>query len=299
MIENNQKYEIAVLGGDRRQANMINEFLARGFGVRAYGLGGHYTKCNGAEIFSSIDKAMDGADAVILPLPVTRDNLYLSADGEKVSLSDIVKLTAKNRAFLLGGMLPQEMIRQCEALGVEACDYYKSEALQKKNALPSAEGALMIAMEHTDITVKGMKALVTGFGRIGALLADMLDKLGADVTVGARRDEVLCELSLLGYRAVRIGGDGTELGEAVKNSDVIFNTVPSVIFNEKVLSEVRNKPLYVEIASSPGGIDLGAARKIGIEIVFAPSLPGKYSPVNAGRYIFETISEMLSERRKI
>lgn len=290
--------KIAVIGGDKRQTVIVGEFIKAGCEVRAFALGDAGQAARGAEICMSVDKAVEGADVIVLPLPVTRDNVYLAAVGVKVALSDIIKLTAKNRAILLGGMIPEEMMRQCRALGIEVYDYYKSESLQRKNALPSAEGALMIAMEHTDITVKGMKALVCGYGRIGSLLALMLDKLGADVTVGARRDETLCEVSLMGYSAIRLGGDGRELSEAVRNSDVIFNTVPSVIFTEKVLSEVKNKPLYIEIASSPGGIDLSAARDAGIDTVIAPSLPGKYSPVSAGGYIFETISDILSERRK-
>ena len=66
---------------------------------------------------------------------------------------------------------------------------------------------------------------------------------------------------------------------------------------EKLLKSVNGSPLYIEIASSPGGIDIKAARDAGVEIVLAPSLPGRYAPVSAGKYVFETISEILSERR--
>ncbi len=292
-------FKFAVLGGDKRQAVIVNELINAGADVRIFALGDNRSAMHGSENCMSVEKAIEGCDVVVLPLPVTRDNIHLSAQNVKVTLSEIVKLTAKSKSFLLGGMIPLETLRQCEALGVEAYDYYKNESLQRKNALPSAEGALMIAMEHTEITVKGMKALVTGYGRIGSLLADMLDKLGAEVTVGARRDETLCELSLMGFKAIRLGGDSTELVEAASNCDVIFNTVPNVIFTEKVLKKVKNKPLYVEIASSPGGIDLTAARDVGLETIFAPSLPGKYSPISAGKYVFETIYEILFERSKI
>ena len=155
----------------------------------------------------------------------------------------------------------------------------------------------MIAMEHTDITVNGMRALVCGYGRIGKVLTDILSVLGADVTVAARRDESLCEISLMGHRALRLDAEGLTLKEGLRNVDVIFNTVPSIIFTEKTLSECKNKPLYIEIASAPYGIDPSAARKVGIETVYAPSLPGKYAPVSAGEYIFETISDIILKRR--
>ena len=59
---------------------------------------------------------------------------------------------------------------------------------------------------------------------------------------------------------------------------------------------MANKPLYIEIASAPGGIDLPAARDKGIKTIIAPSIPGKYSPKTAGKYIFETVCDILSER---
>ena len=288
---------VAVIGGDKRQGVVARELINLGCSVRMLAIGDKASSFNGGELCGTLEKAVEGCRVIVLPLPVTRDNIHLSADGVKVELCDIVRLAARSNAIILGGMIPQEMVRLCDSFGVEVCDYYKSEELQRKNALPSAEGALMIAMEHTDVTVKGMRTLITGYGRIGSLLADMLDKLGAHVTVAARRDETLCEISMRGINAVRIDGNGNALAEAANNCQVIFNTVPSVIFTEKVLKQVKRKPLYIEIASSPGGVDLYAARDAGIETVFAPSLPGKYSPISAGGYVFETVFHILTERR--
>ena len=299
MDNNFENMKIAVLGGDKRQIVVAEELLRLGCDVRLYAVSDQAAFPDGAELFRSIDKAIEGARVIILPLPVTRDNIHLTAQNVKIALSDIVRLAKKNDSLLLGGMIPTETVKMCATLGVEVCDYYKSESLQKKNALPSAEGALMIAMEHTDVTVKGMRALITGYGRIGSLLADMLDKLGAEITVAARRDETLCEISMRGINAVRIESNGRALSEAANNCQVIFNTVPSVIFNEKILKQIKSKPLYIEIASSPGGIDIHSARDVGIDTVFAPSLPGRYSPVSAGKYVFETICEILTERSKI
>jgi len=301
MSINNEKYRFSIIGGDYRQVVIANELIRRGHNVKVFGLGNLGAHCRHAELFTSIDKAIDGSDVILLPLPVTRDNvnLLLASDpkAECIELVELVCLASRyNCRAILGGMIPDGICSLCEKEGVFVRDYYKSDDLQKKNALPSAEGALMLAMEHTDITVKDMKALVCGYGRIGPLLASMLRSLGADVSVAARRDETLCEISMDGYRAIRIGGNVEELGAAVDGCDVVFNTVPSVILTSAVLGRVKSKPLYIEIASLPGGIDLSAARDMGIRTVFAPSLPGKYSPRSAGKYIFETVSDILAER---
>ena len=296
-----EKYIFTILGGDRRQAVVAARLLDLGHTVRIYGLGELSARLCGAEIFSSVDKAVFGCDALILPLPVSRDNINLyfamSPTSQTVSLKDILNNASKSGCqVVLGGMIPDEALRQAQTLGLSAYDYYSSPDLQRKNALPSAEGALMIAMEHTDITVKGMKALVCGYGRIGSCLAAILDKLGAEVTVAARGDGALCEASLCGYGAVRIDPSDTQgLADAANLCDVIFNTVPSVIFNEQVLNGIRRKPLYIEVASSPGGIDVAEARQAGMQIIFAPSLPGRYAPRSAGEYIFETLSDILKK----
>ena len=293
MIEKKQ-YRFAIIGGDKRQMIVAGEIQRLGHNVSCVGFEDGDSLLSGCEVCSSVDKAMRDADFALLPLPITRDGVNVSSlCGENIALSDVLKLAKKNRTLLLGGVVTYDFSCQCSDFGVEIIDYYKSESLQTKNALPSAEGALMIAMEHTEITLHGMKALITGFGRIGKILSEMLKRLGASVTVAARRDETLCEITMSGFRAVRSDADGLSYAA---DCDVIFNTVPSIIFTEKVLQSYKNRPLYVEIASAPGGIDGSAARNMGVKIINAPSLPGKYSPVSAGKYLFETVFEILSER---
>ena len=296
MNNDTPKYKIAILGGDKRQAEIAALFSAKGHEVRLFGLSDGCLNASSGKLCTSVDKAIYGADFAILPLPITRDNLYLSATEEKISLADIVKLAAANKTILLGGMVSDDMKRLCNAHGIEICDYYAREELQKKNALPSAEGALMLAMENTEVTVNGMRALISGYGRIGKILAFLLLGMGAFVTIAARRDEVICEATLDGFDTVKIQGDGKELYRAAEKSDVIFNTVPAIIFTPSIVSGMTTKPLYIEIASAPGGIDLSAARDKGIKTIIAPSIPGKYSPKTAGKYIFETVCDILSER---
>ena len=296
MNNNSQKYKIAILGGDKRLSEVAELCSLKEHDVRLFGLSDGCLNATVGKLCSSVDKAMRDAEFAILPLPLTRDNIHLSSTGEKTPLSEIIRLASANHTILLGGIISDEMKKHCSALGVEIHDYYAREALQRKNALPSAEGALMLAMENTDITVSGMNALVCGYGRIGKILAFLLRCMGAFVTVAARRDEVICEATLDGFDTVKIHGDGKELRHAAEKCDVIFNTVPAIIFNQSVVLEMTTKPLYIEVASAPGGIDLGAARDKGIKTIIAPSIPGKYSPKTAGKYIFETVCDILSER---
>ena len=55
------------------------------------------------------------------------------------------------------------------------------------NAIPTAEGAIQIAMEEMPVTIHGSKAFVLGFGRVGETLAKMLNGIGAKTYVAARK----------------------------------------------------------------------------------------------------------------
>ena len=285
-----------LFGRDKRQFEIAKALVGRGHKVRLCLSGSLDSIINGCEVFLDWRQALTGADVVILPLPITRDGSTLAYSDEAVSLERIINCAIKSGCrHIIGGIIPESLQAQFDSK-ILFDDYYKCEDLQKKNALPSAEGALMIAMENTDITVRGMRALICGYGRIGKSLAEILYSLGADVTVAARRDESLCEAALKGYKAMRIEAGGFDNTSIFKEHDVIFNTVPSQIFSKNCFSSGDKNALYIEIASAPYGLNITYAREAGVHVIFAPSIPSKYAPSTAGRYIFETISEILAKR---
>lgn len=293
-----KKYTFSVIGGDYRQVVIIKRLLMRGHYVKVFSLGAPIGDITGAEIASSVEKALSGCDVLLLPLPLSRDgtNINLTSSSEAVGIADVIKTCSKNKgAVIIGGIVSGEVKNTALAADVEIIDYYESEELQQKNALPSAEGTIMVAMENTDRVIEGMSVLVCGYGRIGKILASKLKLLGAAVSVAARRDEALCEIAMGGLTPVDLR-NLDDLANACKASEVILNTIPKQIFTKQVFDKIDNAPLYIEVASSPGGIDIPNARSRGIRIIFAPSLPGKYAPASAGEYIFETINNILSKR---
>ncbi len=293
-----KRYTFSVIGGDRRQVIMIKKLLERGHRVKVFAINAPLNNISGAELFSSTEKTISGCDMLLLPLPVSRDgvNINLTSSSQPIQINDIIKACSKNQDIVIfGGLIPSEMIEAAENLNVDIIDYYKSEELQQKNALPSAEGAIMIAMENIDRVIEGMNVLISGYGRIGKILANKLNALGACVSVAARRDEVLCEIAMSGLTPVKITSV-EDMVEATRSCEVIFNTVPKQIFTKQIIDKMENDPIYIEIASAPGGIDIPYARSNGMQIIFAPSLPGKYAPASAGEYIYETVKDILDKR---
>ena len=160
------------------------------------------------------------------------------------------------------------------------------------NAVPTAEGAIQLAMEATDRTIHGSHCLVIGYGRIGRLLAERLAALGAQVSVSARRYRDLAWIDAVGCRGLRTNALAGELDRF----DLIFNTVPALILDAGRLEETREDCVILELASSPGGVDFDAARRLGRRALLASGLPGKSAPRTAAAAIRDSIYHILEER---
>jgi dipicolinate synthase subunit A len=170
-------------------------------------------------------------------------------------------------------------------------DYFAREELAVKNAVPTAEGAIQIAMEELPTTLQDTRVLVIGFGRLGKMLAQRLRGLGAQVTVSARSYADLAWIEALGFQAERTD----ELEGWLCNYGLIINTVPALVLGEAALEDVSPDCLLLDLASRPGGIDREAAAALGLKVIWALSLPGKVAPATSGRIIRDTVYHILQE----
>lgn len=290
--------KIAVLGGDLRQLAVVKELSRGELEIYAYGLCADIGDGEEITVCEDIKEALDGAVAAVLPLPVSVDDKALNCPCRKgedrVTLDNIVELLSQG-AILLGGRIPEGMVRRAQEKGIKVYDYFLSERLQIKNAYITAEAAVSIAMNSLDKCVKDARFAITGTGRISRLLADLLKRLGASVTVAARNTDSLAYYEVLGCEAVVISPRKEQRwSECLETGyDIIFNTVPSWIFDRDFLERVDKKAMIIELASAPGGVDICAARELSSNVLWASSLPGKYAPYSAGALIAECVKDIL------
>jgi dipicolinate synthase subunit A len=277
-----------VLGGDRRQIAMVESIAADGYAVSVYGFDN--VSFSDGVIKSGLTETVKNHENIILPLPVTSDGVHLKMDfsKEKAVLNDEFAQLLRDKQVFGGKM---EKLFQTSRLWdcINTHDFSLREEFAVKNAVPTAEGAISIAMQEYPGTLNGSRCLVAGFGRIGKVLAWMLRGIGAVVTVSARRQSDLAWIRSYGYSAVLTEhvGEGTY--------DIIFNTVPSQVFSRSVLKKMQYRPALIDLASLPGGVDRQAADEFGIQVIQALSLPGKVAPKAAGEIIKETIFNILKE----
>lgn len=291
--------KIALLGGDARQTFVAKKLFEDGFALSVWGLGDLRELGLGEVACADWREAVSDAEVLLLPLPVSADgvrlNCPLQTPEESVRLA--LLLDAFEGKLLLGGKIPPAARNLAEEKGMACIDYFDSELLQLKNALPTAEGALFVAMGELPVTLDGCQTAVVGYGRIGSLLAEKLRAMGAEVTVLARRREALQHAALRHCKGILLHcKDGYRgLEKIPTDCRVIFNTVPQRIFVGGTLERIPPNCLFVDLASAPGGIDFAAAEQRGLRAVWATALPGKYSPETAGVMIAQTVESILSD----
>ncbi len=284
----------AVIGGDLRAAYLADLLAQDGYKVITAGLDSTdlppcVTGC------TNPTQAVTLADCVILPLPVTVDGTLLNAPFSRVRIQlEQVFSSLSPAQFVAAGGMPSEWNALLSAGGVTVHDYLRREELALLNSAPTAEGAVQLAMEELPVTVRGARALVTGYGRVARALAALLTAMGATVTVAARRCADRAAATLAGCAAVEIGA----MADA-GDFDVVFNTVPALLFDAACLQKLSRSTLLIDLASLPGGVDFAAAAALQIKTVRALSLPGRVAPKTAADIVRQTVLNMLREEGRL
>lgn len=279
---------VSVIGGDLRQLTLAKMLIADGYDVSIYGFSN-----NVYEIPQTNDLSYAlNADIIILPVPVSFDNISVNTPfgGEAVKISDLAE-KINPLSIVFGGQISPSFSALLTARGIKHHDYMARGELAVRNAVPTAEGAIQIAISETPVTIHGSKCLVLGYGRIGKILSKFLDGMGAQTYVEARKYADLALIESHGCNPLTLKETKMRLNEF----DIIFNTVPSLILTRDDLKKTKKESLIIDLASKPGGVDFIAAKELGVRVIWALSLPGRTAPVTAGIIIKDTITNILSE----
>lgn len=284
--------KVALLGGDRRQ-----EYL----GLRLAALGAEVSlakrrppRAAGLHHSTVVAEALTGASVMVCPMaPFSSVGRIWSEDPEDVlvlSASDFSLLASPALAF--AGSFPPSLADEARRAGCDPIALNELDEVAILNSIPTAEGAVLMALERTTVTIHGSSCLVLGYGRTGQTMAATLRALGAHVTVVARRPESRARATTSGCRAR--GFD--ELPEAARGARFVFNTVPAMVLVGDVLSRLHPQAVVVDLASGQGGTDFAAAGTLGLAAVLAPGLPGRVAPETAAGYLAAIIERIAAEQ---
>lgn len=272
---------VALLGGDQREFQVVPALKTAGWKVQVFGLPKSELP-TGVVCCDTISEAVQGVLAVILPLPGIRKNGRLHApfaDNPIVNKSDLEALPAGTP--VITGVCSDYLAKLADGLNLKVIEVAEDDKIAIPNAIPTAEGAIQIAMAETNITIDGMRALIMGYGRVGAALADKLRAMGARLVVTNRSAGRFAAAARDGYAIY----PWESVKDVVAGQDVIFNTVPAPVIDREILMAMDKRTLIIDLATTPGGTDFKMAEELDIKAIHALSLPGKVAPVTAGKIL--------------
>lgn len=218
-----------------------------------------------------------GADITHLLLPVPSfDSDEIIKGG--VLLRDVLD-TLPERITVFGGNLQAPLLAR-----YKTGDFLQDEQYLAENAAITADCALRVMLSALPTTLRGLQILILGWGRIGKCLAALLQAVGCQVTIAARKETDRAMAAALGYTSVSIDG----LASQLVRYRVIFNTVPYLILRDAQMIHCRSDCMKIDLASSPG---LG-----GSDVICARGLPGKMAPEASGRLIAQTALRLCNQK---
>lgn len=285
--------QIGVIGGDARQLEIIRKLTE--LDAKLYLVG-----------FEQLDHAFTGAvkekidefdfsqmDAIVLPVPGTSLDGQVETifSNEKVFITQkMLSLTPKHCTIYSGisNSFLDDITMKADRKLIQL---FERDDVAIYNSIPTVEGTLMMAIQHTDFTIHGSNVSVLGLGRVGMSVARTFHALGAKVKVGARKSEHIARITEMGLIPFHL----QDLQKEVYDVDICINTIPALIVNASVISKMPTNTLIIDLASKPGGTDFRYAEKRGIKALLAPGLPGIVAPRTAGQILANVLSQLLQD----
>ncbi|HBW36926.1 dipicolinate synthase subunit DpsA [Desulfosporosinus sp. BICA1-9] len=281
---------LGVIGGDERELYLISELQKLG----AYIVGVGFEKASpisGLTLAPSLEEAVGQVDALLFPMFGTDERGVVKAkySASPIVLNKKVLESIPMQVPLIIGFARPALRAIAENLGIQLIETVNLNELAILNSIPSAEGAIQMAMEATTITIHGSQSFVIGLGRCGWTLSRMLQGIGAHVTGVARKPSDLARAAEMGLHAVHL----VDLMDEIGRAELIFNTVPYQILDRMMLEKVARDAVIVDLASIPGGTDFEYAQMLGIKALLAPGLPGIVAPKTAGRILAQIYPQLI------
>jgi dipicolinate synthase subunit A len=270
---------IAVVGGDEREQEIARLAAAEGADVAAHGFPWPDGGIDGVTLASTPAEAMRGARYALFPIPGIAGDGSLFAPAAPAPIVPDAGLLRElaPAAHVILGAADERLRAAAAATGVTLHEYEDDEELMLERGPAIVEGALQQAIANTRVTIHASPVAVVGHGTIGSLLARTLVLLGAHVTVVARSPVQRAAARAVGADAATLD----QLPEVAAGAAMLFSTVPAAVVGRDALARMARGALVMDLAAPPGGIDLDAARELGLVAVWARGL-GRRAPVTVG-----------------
>jgi len=282
---------VVIIGGDARQLEVIRKLTELDAKLSLIGFDQLAHSFTGVTKMYIDEVDFSDVDAIILPVHGT--NLEGKIDtvfsNEQIFITEEMLLKTPKHCTIYSGISNSYLDELMKKVNRKYVQLFERDDVAIYNSIPTAEGTIMMVIQHTDFTIHGSRIAVLGLGRVGMTVARTFAALGAKVKVGARRSEHLARITEMGLEPFHLH----DLEKEVRDIDVCINTIPTMIVTASVISKMPAHTLIIDLASKPGGTDFRYAEKRGIKALLAPGLPGVVAPKTAGQIIANVLSQLL------
>lgn len=287
---------ILIVGGDSRYIEIINQLSNKNANIIIVGFDQlTFSSSNIYNIhFNKV--AFKNIDILLLPVAgITKTgkvNITFS-DEKDIYINEEIIRQLPDHCVIYTGTTNPFLTGLAKAYKKQLVCLFDRDDLAVLNSIPTAEGALQIAMEETEQTIHNSKVLVLGFGRVGMTVARLFSAVGAQVSVCARNPTALARNIEMGLTPIKI----EKLKQSIISADICINTIPHIIINNNILSAMDKATLIIDLASTPGGTNFDAAKENGIKTIHALGLPGKVAPITAGNVLGKTLIQLIKDHQ--
>jgi dipicolinate synthase subunit A len=286
-----KNFHMLIVGGDVRQIEVAKIISDQGTKVSLVG----FTQVSDDSIekikcdFQEIDYSR--VDAILVPVSGIDNEGRVDArySNEDIALTKENLENTPEHCVIYTGIKTPYLTKLMETTGRKVVPMFARDDMAILNSIPTAEGTLKVAIEHTDIMIHGSTVMVLGYGRVGKTTARLFDAVGARVLVGARKEADLARIIEVGLTPFQL----KNLAAEMENVDICINTIPHMILTPEVLDKMNRDTLIIDVASKPGGTDFEYAKEKGIKALLELGIPGKVAPKSAGAIIAKVLVELL------
>jgi dipicolinate synthase subunit A len=284
--------KIGILGGDKREQEIARRAAMTGAQVRAHGFPWPAQDIPGVQHLADPEAVLAGARFALFPIPgIAASGALFAPAAPAPIIPDRAMLSGMApRAHIILGWADKNLKAHCEALSITLHEYEWDRSLMLQRTPAIIEGLIRIVIENTAITIHNAQACVVGQGTIGAVLARYLVALGAHTHVAARNPEQRAAADVAGATPHVL----EELPALAPRLDLLFSTVPTRVVGADVLARLPKSALVVDLAAPPGGVDLDAAKRLGLNAIWSRGL-GSRAPVTVGASQWGGIRERIEK----
>ncbi|WP_114352658.1 dipicolinic acid synthetase subunit A [Saliterribacillus persicus] len=287
-----QRKKIAVLGGDARYLELIKSLTSSDdLDILLVGFDQLNPGFSAVKQVSMNELEPTELSAVILPLSGVDEfgNVETVFSNKQITLKVdwINKLPETCTVFT--GITTPFLKENVAARNLKFIPLMNRNDIAIYNSIPTAEGAIMLTIKHTNITIQHANVFLLGLGRVGTTCVQKFKALGANVWSVSKNKEDLARADVMGVTPLPL----EQLSAHIHAADIVINTIPAKVLTKKEIQLMGSQAVILDLASKPGGTDFSFAKARGVEAIHALGLPGIVAPKTSGEILANAIKEML------